>query len=84
MVLVQVYSLGFQKSVNQDYDIKKLTYCVIGGDVVIAQEGYWKRVEISDIDSVSLKMKAGLYKCPPGVCLGSVKYAICCKSHSHA
>ncbi len=47
---------------------------------MIAQEGYWKRVEISDIDSVSLKMKAGLYKCPPGVFLGSVKYAICCKS----
>ena len=43
---------------------------------MIAQEGYWKRVEISDIDSVSLKMKAVLYKCPPGVCLGSVKYVI--------
>ncbi len=45
---------------------------------MIAQEGYWKRVEFSNIDSNLPQEKAVLYRCPPGVCLGSVKITVLC------
>jgi hypothetical protein len=45
-----------------------------GGNVVIAQADYWKRVEVRGLNSSSpLQVQASLYKCPPGACLGSVK-----------
>jgi hypothetical protein len=47
-----------------------------GGAVVIADTGYWKRVEVTNSDYSLLQEKVVLYRCAPGNCMGSVKYAM--------
>jgi hypothetical protein len=42
-----------------------------GGNVVIADAGYWKRVEMTNMDYSFIQEKVVLYRCSPGNCMGS-------------